>query len=165
MNINISAFNRPLKQKTIDVGGEDFYLSARFLEIDLPLPTITNLDLPPLDSNHVAVFDGMLLLEIQSTDYDLEVCGFAIYGKYGDAIILTDLQTKMHRDEFTAIFHDWAERLSGLEVSIPSDLDIIRDALFVTEQTPAPAYASRTGIIEVLLQTHFDIQREKKRGS
>lgn len=134
MNIDISAFNQPLKPLPINVAGEEFHLYARFLEIDLPFKPVTNLNLSITDSPLIAFFEGVLLIEIQTTDVERAICGYAIYGKYDDMLILTDLLTNMHHKKFTATFHNWAIILSGIfNLTIPEDLDVVRDVLFAVK--------------------------------
>lgn len=164
-----NAFNRPLKPLRIELGGEQYHLFARFLEIDLPMPTVTNLPLASnstelkSDGHLVEFFEGMLLIEVQTLDDARDVCAYAIYGKYGEPILLTQLEANRHSDEFAAVFHKWAERLSGIELSVPDNLDIIRDVLFSTTESSMPIRESRTGIIEALLETHNNLQRQRGR--
>lgn len=138
MIIDRNSFNLPLMPLPIEVRGEKFHLSARFLEIDTEFQAVTNVDLTIKDACLVEYFEGLLLVEIQERGAPKTV-GFAIYAKYfgsddlvDDTVILTDIVTNLHHNEFTAILHQTAQRLSGIAPLIPDDLDVIRDVMLVT---------------------------------
>lgn len=164
-----NAFNRPLKPLRIELAGNNYHLFARFLEVDLPMPTVTNLPLGShsndlkSDGHLVEFFEGMLLIEAQTPDDARDVCAYAIYGKYGNSIMLTHLDAERQSDEFAVVFHKWAERLSGIKLSVPENLDIIRDVLFSTTESSMPIRKSQTGIIEALLETHNNLRRQRGR--
>lgn len=139
MKIDIKTFNQPLTPVLINVNGDEYNLSARFIEIDLPMQPVTNLDLTVGGSHLVEYFEGLLLIQIQERDAPVTV-GHAIYAKYfesddlgDDTVMLTDIVTDTHQDEITALFHNWCEKLTGTEPIIPDDLSAVAGVFFVTQ--------------------------------
>lgn len=159
MTTGIDAFTHPLKPAAIQVGQQNFLLSGRILEHDLPLPIVSNLDLNAPDDPQIACREGLLLIEVQTTDVKPETVGHAIYLK-SNTLMLAKLETLMFHHEFTGIFHAQAEKLTGLELLIPAYQNVDRDQNFLFSDTVL-SRTSRTGIVEALLRTHLEIQRKK----
>lgn len=161
MTTGTENFIIPLKTTAVTLsGGAIFNYSARFLEIDLYCPIVTHYD---LDSTKGVLKDnqeGILFIELNTVS-DYPTCvGHCLISKYGPILLLLEVFTRDdgNRVEIENMFWGAAERMAGLTLSIPHNLECVR----LSSASNTLVKNGKMGIVETLLHEHFARKEAKE---
>jgi len=154
MTAGTENFIIPLKTTAVTLSsGSIFNYSARFLEIDLYQPVVTHYDLQSTKGVLKDNQEGILFIEFNTVS-DYPTCvGHCLISKYGPILLVQEVFTRDddNRVEMENMFWDAAERMAGLTLSIPNNLEGAR----LSSASNSLVKHKKMGLVETLLHEHF----------
>jgi hypothetical protein len=159
MTTGIDAFSKPLNKIPVMIGeiGKTFDFSVRLLEPELWNPIITHIGFIAPKGVIRLNQEGILFIEATTLGDDPKTVAHALFSKYGPVLLLLEIYTDIDegRVEIEKMIFSAAERLTGLELTIPDDLETVKDAFL-----PAPPREPKfSGIAEILVREHLELKQ------
>jgi hypothetical protein len=161
MTKGTDAFSIPHKPIPVMIGkiGKTFDFSVRFLEPELWNPVVTHFSFIAPAGIIQANQEGTLFIEVTTPDDDPKAVVHAVFSKYGPVLLLLEIYTHIDegRVEIEKMIFSAAERLTGLELTIPDDLERVKNTMLSTE----PVKPKFRGLAEILVREHFERKQVK----